>query len=94
MRKPIEDRIDEILALAAGAIAGALSAKHQSGGGFRSNSFLQQELSSLFSKVINHPEAKKNIKKAIKDVIDTERLNKNWAKMLKKYVKQYARDYK
>ena len=90
----VVERIDEIFAFA-GAIAGGLAAKRPSG----ESPALQAELSMLFGKVMTAMKEiqgmttasdKKVMKKAVEVVIKNERLNKNWAKLLKKYVKQYT----
>jgi hypothetical protein len=95
MSKDIVVQIDEILAFA-GAIAGGLTAKRPSG----QSPEIQSELSYLFGKVTavvkdmkqltTIDNTKKLYKKAVLVVIKKEGLNKNWAKLLKQYVKKYA----
>jgi len=87
MQKDIVERIDEIVAFA-GAIAGGLAAKRPKSS--MESPAIQSELSMLFSKVMDANKKEKNIKKAVQAVIKREGLNKNWAKLLKKYVKQYG----
>jgi hypothetical protein len=98
MSRDIVEKIDELneLFAFAGAIAGALSAKPSKG----ESPALQSELSMLFSKVMDksreiaslssEKNQKKIIKKAVEVVIRDKRLNKNWAKLLKNYVKKYT----
>lgn len=89
-RDPVE-KIDELL---------GFFMKSGGGGSSGESPAIQSELSMLFSKVqqqiknINSltmgENPKKVIKKAVEVVIKKERLNKNWSKLLNKYVKQYA----
>lgn len=92
--KDVVERIDEIFAFA-GAIAGGLAAKRPSG----ESPTIKAELSMLFGKVMTAMKEiqgmttannKKVMKKAVDIVIKREGLNKNWSKLLKKYVKQYS----
>ena len=99
MKKDTVEKIDELneLFAFAGAISGALSAKAPMSN--YDSPAIQSELNMLFNKVMDvvknmkqltTANKKKIYKKAVEVVIRKEGLNKNWSKLLKKYVKQYA----
>jgi len=91
MEKDIVVKIDEIL---------NFFMKSSGGGGGGQSPAIQSELSMLYSKVnqqvkkikelTSGENPKKIVKKAVEIVIKKEGLNKNWSKLLKQYVKQYA----
>ncbi len=80
-------KLDEFFAFAIAAAAGAPAAAGQ-GGAFE-NPHIRAELSMLYGKVMSHPEYAENKKNALADTIKKESLNKNWTKLLTKYVKKY-----
>ena len=87
MAKDKVDKIDELFLAMAGAIGGA-KAKIPAARG--ESPVIQAELSMLLSKVMQEMKTGKKQKQAVQAVVKSEGLNKNWTKLLKKYVKKYA----
>lgn len=87
MAKDIVKKIDELFFAMAAAVGGAMAAKDMKASG--ESPAIQAELGQLLSKVMQAMKTEKNQKKAIQIVVRQEGLNKNWTKLLKKYVKKY-----